>query len=614
MQAGHFEAIGLWSLLPESWMACSQYPCDGSYWAGSTTKTDVSDLNKVVRDLYDDGSPGNINVYDVLEALFYERGPGGVRNYPGWACSLVRISGKGTPAQDDDNETGLDGIARWGMDCGNVLAGSIELYDTGNGMYGLENLVAIEDFRTDMGPTQFDAVYDRPCPEKGSPYEECIWRGGSCVNCCWRGWDSQEVGHRDGYWGGAIVYPTDIMRWYYPDYYDGKYRHPWWYVNENWATTVGPGLRDGDDLDKEHDDPNVPDFNNNWSLGWLENALAKAEIWYQWFDLITADGAVVTTDVVLTFPTKHYHWFFSRFPYYNGQKGDDNMSGTTGYECCYSYSQLPPYTDCDYNECQGPAKVSDCTCPDKEPSAEQQYTGTKSWGAYWSCSTGWAASNVFTSVSAYWDAVKAFRFTDADYSCAATKNGSIATYFQAKYKNGLIATKSTMWDMDENVPKGETPEPPPGSPWRPEYTVTKYIPHEVNIVRVGEASGTGINEANWLLYSGPAAGFESGQFRLSRTTAVNSERKYWWKDECATYETCCTSCCDTEYSTYPTCRWKSEPWEWIPPIGLVYFTHTYGLDVDGITRSAMAEWHYHFGGYYMGVTAIAISNEVAIDK
>lgn len=603
MQAGHLEAIGLWSLLPESWASkiaydgCCDCCCDEGCTVWAENKTDTSDLKNVVRDLYSDGSSGNINVYDVLEALFWEKGPNGVANYPGWACSLVRISGKGTPTQDTDNETGLDGVARWGMDFGNVLAGTMEMYDTGNGMYSLENLIFLENFRTDLGWTQWHEKYVY-C---GDGRTSCFYLGGSGAHCGYEGWYwGNEIGHRDGYAGGAIVYPTDVMRWYYPDYYDGKYRHPWWYVNENWATTVGPGLRDGNDWNIENNDPNIPDFNNNWSLWWVEAALAKSEIWYQWFDLVTFDGADVTTDVVLTYPTKHYHWFFSDWPYYNGQQGDDNTSGK-GYSCCYGYSQLPPFTYCDYEH-------NGYSCLDYPPGTD--YTGSKSWGAYWTCTGGWAKGNVFTSVSAYWGAVDAYRGVDADINCSGSKNGSIAVYFLSKYKNGPIYSTPTMWDMDEHLKPGEPSEPPPGSPWRPEITITSYIPHEVNIVRVGETSGTGINEANWLLSGGAAAGFTSGQFRLTRMTVNNSDRKYWWRDDCASYGGECGDNC-IENTKYPYCTWKSEAWNWIPPIGLVYFTHTYGSDVDGITRSAAAEWHYKHGYYDFGFLNVIFS---ATDK
>jgi hypothetical protein len=61
--------------------------------------------------------------------------------------------------------------------------------------------------------------------------------------------------HRDGYWGGGIFFPTSIMRWWYAygnpvnKYAVGSYdTYLWYYVNENWTISVGPSLRDGDDL------------------------------------------------------------------------------------------------------------------------------------------------------------------------------------------------------------------------------------------------------------------------------------------------------------------------------------------------------------------------------
>jgi hypothetical protein len=512
IQAGHFEVIGVWSLTVPS------------KYGGLE---DTHNLANVVRDLYDDGNNVS-NVYDVLEALFYERAPGGAP-IPGWACGLVRISGVGTPTQDDDNETGLDGKERWGDDCGNVLTGSVEMYDTGNGRYELENIVFLQDFRT--GGYARDPYYPH----------------GSIV--------PHNYPHRDGYWGGAIVYPTSIMEWVVDYYADGIYRHPAWYVNENWATTVGPGLRDGDDKTFCCNEF-LPDFNAKWSLDDLEIALAKSEIWYQYFDLTTFDGAVVTTDVVFTYPTKHYHWFFKDWPYYNGQMSmyDDNCSENEinfgKLPSCYLVSQI----DCD---CHGEMDVGD-------------------WGAYWTCATGWGdSSQKFDDNYDYYDAVDYYRGVDADpqyrkNNCSnTTPNGSIATWFLSKYSNGPIGTKVTMWDMEENTPEGQPGEPPPGSPWRPTISNPDYIPHEVNIIRVGRESGDGIDDANPVMNIGPAAGFTEGHWRTLTHTAINGQR-----------------------SGYEYCLIPYDEIYMVPPIGLVIFTHTYGAEVDGITRSATAEWHF----------------------
>jgi hypothetical protein len=213
-----------------------------------------------------------------------------------------------------------------------------------------------------------------------------------------------------------------------------------------------------------------------------------------------------------------------------------------------------------------------------------------SWGAYWGCTNGWSYDNLFTTVDDYWNAVDEYRGADAEYGiCGGTKNGSIAAWFLKKYSNGPIKNYPTMWNFKEETPGGTPSEPPPGSPWRPEITIPDYIPHEVNIVRVGEASGVGIHEANWLLYSGPAAGFTTGQFRLSRSQLTNSQRKYYWRDFDWSNGSWAWN------SDVVGCSWDYESWSYIPPIGLVIFTHSYGANVDGITRSAAAEWHYKHG-------------------
>ena len=507
MQAGHFEVIGVWSLTVPS------------VYKGE----DTHDLADVVRDLYDDGADVS-NVYDVLEALFYERLPGGAAT-AGWACGLVRISGEGSPAADDDNETGLDGYERWGADCGNVLTGSVEMYDTGTGSYQLENIIFLQDFRT-------------------GGYGNYMWN----IYPTWP--------HRDGYPGGAIVYPTSIMEWEVDYYPDGIYRHPAWYVNENWATTVGPGLRDGDDKSFCCNEF-LPDFNNTWSLDDLELALAKSEIWYQYFDLTTYDNAVVTTDVVFTYPTKHYHWFFNDWPYYNGQLSywDDNCSNPQGLPTgCYMESQI------------------NCNCG----------WGPGNWGAYYSCTTGWDRNNTFSTKGAYWDAVDTYRGSNAEPGlCNSTKNGSIAVWYLSKYKNGPIGTCVTMWDMEENTP-GSTPgAPPPGSPWRPTVSNPDYIPHEVNIITVGRTSGEGIQEGNGILSLNVDAGFTEGHWRTLTHTASGQRGE----------------------GLGSSCLVPYEDYYMIPPIGLVIFTHTYGVDVDGITRSSMAEWHFKnnlFSLYWLG--------------
>jgi hypothetical protein len=293
----------------------------------------------------------------------------------------------------------------------------------------------------------------------------------------------------------------------------------------------------------------VPDFNADWSLDDLEWALDKYEIWYQWFDIEdTFDGATVTTSVLLTYPTKHYHYFWSDWPYWNGQL---NYAPTA----CYHPSQIP---------------------------CEEPY----SWGAYYVRCVGaspvggqFDPSNTFANEQAYVAAVDTYRGVDAEpwfdttgtgNPCKDNPHGSIAVWFQSKWKNGPISTQARMWDMDEHR-KSKTPgSPPPGSPWKPEFEDPKTIPHEVNIIHVGRDSEPGITEATGILNEAPDWGYTSGHFVIPVQYLTNGTRYY------------------TPYgSSYP-----------LPPIGWVYFTHSYGESVDGITRSALAEWHYKTGANY----------------
>jgi hypothetical protein len=520
VQAGHFEIIGLWALdIPSS-------------YGGEDTHV----LANVVRDLWKD-STDTINVYDVLEALFYERDATGAA-VQGWACgspTSVRISGVGTPTQDDDNETGLDGKERLGLDCPNVLTGTMEFYDTGTGSYQLENLLFVADFRT------------------SNWYSNQWWF------------------HRDNYMGGAIVYPTSVMSWNV-NYYGGVYVHPAYYVNENWATTIGAGLRDGDNWDNCYDmDPATPDFNQEYSLSELERALAKSEIWYQWFIGETFDGAQLTTSVLLTYPTKHYHFFWRDWPYYNGYQLQTTV-------CAFNHNH------------------------------SWNCTGATPYGSYWGAyyakcgatgpTTGpWDPSLLFdlvgtvtsTGARAYVAAVDAYRGADAEPMvnlggtsiCTDGAHGSIAAWFQSYWKNGPIYTEARMWDLDEHR-EGSTPgAPPPGSPWRPQFSNPKTIPHEVNIVLVGASDRTGIEEASGILNEAPDWGYKEGHFVIPIQTMIGTRTGLY---------TGTNGNCDISGN----CTWG---WWWsdyymLPPIGWVYFTHAYLDGVDGITRSALASWHY----------------------
>lgn len=154
-------------------------------------------------------------------------------------------------------------------DCPNVITGSMEMGDAVTGMYQLENFVALNSFRTDK--TSDD--------------------------------------HRDGLDGGEIVYPVGLL---IPGGRCYTTSTTAWYLNPDWATTIGPTLRDGDDADVGSG------FSGEWSLDEVEAALAKSQIWAYYLN--DAFGAEIDTDVVLTLPTKHHHLLFtaSGEPHYIG--------------------------------------------------------------------------------------------------------------------------------------------------------------------------------------------------------------------------------------------------------------------------------------------------------
>ncbi len=430
VQAGYVEVIGLWQL---------EIP-------GGAAE-DTHDITDIVGDVFDDTHPGNINVYDVLDALFYYNAeaemphvwndPPANISWPDEAMIKENSVDDGDPV--DGDERGNDEKERRALDCENVLAASMEFGDITTGRYELENYIALKDFRTD-----------------------------------------EEV-HRDGTPMGAIIFPTNVMFWY-------CYDDPAYYLNPDWATTVGATLRDGDDIFGANS-PAVDDFNNIWSLDDVENVLNKSQIWYQYYN--DAFDATIDTDVVLTFPTKHLHFFFEWWPWFN-------------------MLNFP-----------GP----------------------------------------FASCNDYIDAVYAYReWIESD--------------FDDLYDNGPISAHAYLWDTEQNIP-GPPGEPPPGSPWHPPIIPGEKIPHEVNIIRVGETSGTGINEANGLLFTE----YDHGHFMIrdwALDTAATDDLRAWGFDGT---------------DPHPLYGYEDDGDTYtLPPIGIVEYLHTYGG--EAVVRSCMAEWHY----------------------
>ncbi len=401
-QAGYVEVIGLWQL-------------DG---VPTLLPEDTHVLANVVNDLYDDGHAGNINVYDVLEALFYDYASNPAGRIPDWptgvtlqnAANIVIISNASAvaPGTGPDEHPGA-AADRFGFDCPNVLTAAFQMGDATNGQFQRGNFIALADFRLDM-----------------------------------TGFIGPALGHRDTYDPGGIIFDTNTMFWV-PWDLGVPPADPAYYINENWATTVGPGLRDGDDLNGvlESQIPiiafgAIDAFNDIWSLDEVEVALAKANVWSDYYN--GAFGATYTTDVVLTFPTKHYHWFFHDWP-------------------------------------------------------------------FWSESAPPAGVVPFPTLNTYWAALAAYRGggPGAVESVAVAWNAPdelcIARWFLGRYDNGPIDAASNIWDTEETIFGAAVGEPPPGSPWHPVLPAAVEIPHEVNICEVGAemGSGTMITEVNGLL-------------------------------------------------------------------------------------------------------------------
>jgi hypothetical protein len=335
----------------------------------------------------------------------------------------------------------------------------------------------------------------------------------------------------------------------------------WYYTNGNWASAAGPDLIDGNDLNPFQNWnanltypytinlTNYPDdqygftkplgpipsvgyfvhyFNDIWSLDDFEKTISKSDIWYIHLRSQIDDGANVNTDtdVVLTYPTKHYHWFFADWPLmWQWQAASAFPVTDTKYE-----RYLDNLDDYRGYFADGKKDVEELRESDAEP----------------------------------FEDVEEYNYTGK----------SIAEWFQSEYDNGQIVVASTIWDMEQNRPFGTPGDPPPPSPWRPNLAGPK-VKHEVNLIRAGKMdgdhTGIGLGDANFLLANVAVPGFNTGHWRFSLSVMVNGQRNNGM--EAGRYF--------TQDGSYD-----------MPPIGVVIINNAYAPGTDGITRSAMAEWHY----------------------
>lgn len=515
IQAGYLEVIGLWQLMKH----VGDEVCGAPIYDEDThlIAQVVSALN------YQTEAPIVANVYDMLDAGFWVNAQAlpypaknGIYSWPDtWGRPKPSIEG---------SETGTTPASpRWFHDCGNVLTGAMEFGDPGNGRYELENFVALQDFRTDDGP---------------------YW--------CQTAHNYTALTHRDEHRGGEIIFPTDSMRWWV---YTNA---PGYYVNSGFATSVGPDLRDGDHLNvggvfdnAGYPDNNVtqgaswPAFatainvvdstytvdrhNDIWSLDDVEWALFKNEIWYHYYagDPF-GDGATLITDVNITFPTKHYHWYFANFPYWG-------------------------------RDTQGPAANFDGTGMNNGSSS------TAVVRAYWA------------AFGSYLDGIlDGYRGSSLLDRCTT---GSIEFTWDYCFENGPVSGEVNIWDDDQNTETPPPGNPPPGSPFHPDIPNPEYIPHEVNIIRVGadQGTGTGIDDGNGILDTD----FTMGHFRIGFLALQNGLRDSYTFGAAINHAIYWDSTKTAATQTYV-----------LPPIGVVELLHQYSSIV--VVRSAMADWHWKF--------------------
>jgi hypothetical protein len=397
LKAGYIEGIGLWQLeVPDFY--------------GPAGSDDTHDLTNVVADLYQGAEDtGVINVYDILEAGFYA-----------WTTPFNKTQSWPDRAHIGDSfifnfvELGADWQRRPLIDCGNVLAGSFERGDLTSGRYEMGNFLAVRNFRTEL------TAGDR---------------------------------HRDDSRLGAIVFP--VLALDSQPYNVGQGNDPAvvdaiedaFYVNESYSSTNGPGWRDGDDLWQANAPcPDVANFNNIWSLDDLERALQSGNLWSHFYNM--HNSVDYWTDLVLTFPTKHYHWCFADFPWWN--------DGGDATQC-------------------SPAAV---TYPN----------------------TAWFQD--------YADRVADFRLGVA---------GDLAAY-----DNGPVGAFHLVWNMEEDLP---IPGPPIPSPRVPDFD--KPIPHEVNLISVGDDTlrdgyGVGIHGGDPVLFTE----YTDGQFTIGPFVLKGGQRAF----------------------------------------------------------------------------------------
>jgi hypothetical protein len=532
-----------------------------------------------------------------------------------------------------------DFYVRAGLDCKNHLTGVLFFTDLATGRFQMENFIALRNFRTTYANTKFltpfysyfEPITAGDCSSgvKSLVGPDTTVSNGDCVTFDQGG----NWAHRDGYWGG-IFYPAATQAWFYgfqngPDYNQDWFfaggsedTFLWYYVQPNITTTAGPTLVDGDDrqgtnwndlyvdnvngggpyliqgntrpvrdygwtlpLGAEGPNDTLPGyfvhyFNDIWSLDDVEIALQKADIWSTyWTTVKDEDGADITTnaDLVLTYPTKHNHWFFADWPFmwkFAQAKTDGIDSDDWNQYIANVYNYLGDF----------------------EPALNQPgwgYVGKKS--------------------------IEALTAPDLNtLNKFNTGNWSYAEWFQdhSSLQNGRLYADALIWDMNQVLCGTPYNGNPPPSPWAPE-TTDFPIPHEVNVIRVGYSYGlsgsdidhtkVGLGEGNPLLEcAGKEVGgvhpWRKGHFRLSQSLLKVGQRSIWMDLELLDDAENISVGLDAQGKKGFHSKWTSiyassgNGYYYLPPIGLVVQGNE-KADADAGTfsvsnKAGMAEWHY----------------------
>jgi hypothetical protein len=337
-------------------------------------------------------------------------------------------------------------------------------------------------------------------------------------------------------------------------------------------------LRDGNDLIHPYTawrSPRVDRFNDIWSLDDVEYALWKYDIWHTYVNLNTTNGAttasgITATDVVLTWPTKHYHHFFQDWPWWNDMPRNATAVKGNMDPLAFPYPWVLPFLN------------------------EQSY-----WNAVDDYRGRIAVNN---TALAYGAEGSAWSYSQTNGWVPSQGGNTVAQQYLLRYQNGPIQALPWMWDNDENYKISEIPTPvPPGSPWRPTpEQPAVFIPHEVNILRVGNNDPVldqhPVEDASGFL----STQYQLGQWRFFYIALTNGMRDFGpYLYSGIAHPLYGVQRTDSIFANYYH----------LPPIGVSIFYHGFTDDTAGITRTSMAEWKYKWGLNFWSEQQLSVVDE-----